>query len=123
MKIIIDDNRTLEQIREDFNARFPLLKLEFFVKPHDRNGESPKEEMLEACTTLRSLRSVNGEGALVITADMTVAEVEKAFREHFGLNAQVFRLSGKNWLETTVTDGWTLAKQSEQAAILQSPAE
>jgi len=123
MKIIIDDNRTLEQISEEFTARFPLLKLEFFVKPHDSNGESPKEEMLDASKTLRSVRFVQSDGALIITADMTVAEVEKAFREHFGLHAQVFRLSGKNWLETTVTDGWTLAKQSEQAAILQSPAE
>lgn len=123
MTIHIDDDRTLEQIQEEFNAKFPLLKLEFFVKPHGLGGESAKEDMLEACTTLKSLRKTHGESALIITPEMTVAEVESAFREHFGLNVQVFRLSGKNWLQTTVTDSWTLAKQNEEAAILQTPGE
>lgn len=123
MTIHVDDSRTLEDIRKEFNDRFPLLQLEFFVKPHGKGDGSAKEEMLEACTTLRSLRTVHGDSALVITLEMTVAEVESAFREHFGLNVQVFRLNGRSWLETTVTDSWTLAMQNEQAAILQHPAE
>jgi hypothetical protein len=31
---------------------------------------------------------------------------------------QVFRKSGKVWLETTVTDGWTLEEQNLQGEAL-----
>ena len=43
---------------------------------------------------------------------MTVAEFEKRFQVEFGLNAQVFRKSGKVWLETTITDNLTLQSQN-----------
>jgi hypothetical protein len=123
MTIHINDNRTLQQIQEEFNTRFPLLKIEFFAYPHGQGGGSAKAEMLAANTVLKSLPSAHVDGELIVTGDMTVAQLEKAFREHFGLNAQVFRLSGRAWLETTVTDSWTLTEQSRQAAILQHPAE
>ena len=38
----------------------------------------------------------------------------------FGLSAQVFRLSGDVWLETTSTDNWTLEEQNstgQEAAV------
>ena len=49
---------------------------------------------------------------------MTVTELERQFRELYGLHVLVFRKSGKVWLETTVTDGWTLAEQNNQGEAL-----
>jgi hypothetical protein len=49
---------------------------------------------------------------------MTVEELEKSFLVKFGLNVQVFRKSGKSWLETTITDKWTLEKQNTQGEEL-----
>lgn len=124
MHIHIDDSRSLKQIQDEFSSQFPLLKLEFFRHSHGKGGASSKDEMLDSSTSLNSLMAAKGEvKELRIKGDMTVAEVETAFREHFGLNVQVFRLSGRTWLETTVTDSWTLSEQSRQAAILQHPAE
>jgi hypothetical protein len=34
------------------------------------------------------------------------------------LSVQVFRKSGKSWLETTFTDGWTLKKQNQEGIDL-----
>ena len=123
MKIHIDDTRTINHVKQDFMEAFELLKLEFFVAPHQSGKGSNKSELIPNNTSLQSLRTKHTSGDLVITADMTVAQVESAFQDMFGLYAQVFRLSGKLWLETTVTDSWTLAQQMEQAAIMQLPAE
>ena len=52
---------------------------------------------------------------------MTVGELEKLFRERFGANIQVSRKSGTLWLETTMTDNWTLKQQNEHGRELSSP--
>ena len=49
---------------------------------------------------------------------MSVTELETMFRENFGLYVQVFRRSGKLWLETTATDSWTLTVQNDQGKEL-----
>jgi hypothetical protein len=49
---------------------------------------------------------------------MSVAELEQQFSDVYGLSVQIFRQSGKAWLETTVTDKWTLEKQNEQGKAL-----
>jgi hypothetical protein len=43
---------------------------------------------------------------------MSVADLEKAFMNKFGLLTQVFRRSGNIWLETSITDGWSLRQQN-----------
>ncbi len=49
---------------------------------------------------------------------MRVNELEQSFADTFGLGVRVFRKSGKSWLETTVTDGWTLEEQNNQGRDL-----
>ena len=49
---------------------------------------------------------------------MTVVDLEQSFSDVFGLGVQIFRKSGKVWLETTVTDGWTLDEQNRQGEAL-----
>jgi hypothetical protein len=47
-----------------------------------------------------------------------VQDVEQLLWDAFGLSVQVFRKSGNLWLETTVTDQWSLAYQNEQGREL-----
>jgi hypothetical protein len=44
---------------------------------------------------------------------MKVKDLEKIFKDQFSLAMQVFRKSGNLWLETTMTDNWTLQQQNE----------
>ena len=53
---------------------------------------------------------------------MTVGELENIFKDQFGANVQVSRKSGSLWLETTLTDKWTLLQQNEQGKELSTPA-
>ena len=61
------------------------------------------------------------EGELSISDSMTVGELEKVFLESFGLPIQISRKSGRIWLETTMTDNWTLKHQNDHGRELSDP--
>ncbi len=115
---MIDDNRKIFSIQEEFNSAFPYLKLEFFSNPNKNGDQSIKKFVKHSSKTLKECRSVNNPGKITITPDMTVANLDQSFRDVYGLGVQLFRKSGKVWLETTVTDGWTLEEQNRQGEAL-----
>ncbi|MBK7233326.1 MAG: hypothetical protein IPH93_13950 [Saprospiraceae bacterium] len=115
MKISIKDSLTIEEIKDQFSKKFPYLKIEFFTKPHKKFTGSKKENMIPTDVTIGESRSVHSIGELIIDEHTKVAHLEKEMLEKFGLFAQVFRRSGKVWIETTVTDDWTLEKQNTEA--------
>lgn len=121
--IYISDTRTIYSIREDFQHLFPFLKLEFFSKPHQPGEPSMKKQMKDGNQTLKECRRVHNDGEIIISPGMTVAELEQQFLASYGLSVQVFRKSGKLWLETTVTDSWTLQEQNSQGEALSRPEE
>lgn len=120
MKITINDNRKIFAVQEAFTGVFPYLKLEFFSKPHKPGGPSAKKLIKQPGKTLGDCRTVHNNGSIVITGNMTVGELEQRFADVYGLGVQVFRKSGKLWLETTVTDSWTLDRQNSQGESLSS---
>jgi hypothetical protein len=122
MKITINDNRKIFAIQEEFNSVFPYLKLEFFSKPHKPGGISPKKFSKHNSKTLEECRTVRNNGKITITPQMTVTDLEQRFNDIYGLGVEVFRKSGKIWLETTVTDGWTLEEQNNQGEALSKVA-
>lgn len=115
MKIVINDALSIREIQELFSARYPFLKIEFFRKEHSKHSGSKKELMIPANMILKDCRSIHNKGNLEIHPTTTVMDLEQEFQDSFGLSTQVFRKSGDVWIETTVTDDWTLAKQNEEA--------
>lgn len=118
MKMHIHKTDTLEQVQECFNAEFPYLKLEFFTRPHEKGKPTEKQFMVNVKRTVDSCNPNLRDATLTIPTAMTVQELEKVFQEELGLYIQVFRKSGKVWLETTATDDWSLIKQNEDGQEL-----
>jgi hypothetical protein len=118
MKIQITDHVKISSIQEEFNRMFPYLKLEFFSKPHKSGGTSPRKLMKSNINTIGECRTNNKSGEIFVSPLITVSELEQQFSELYGLNVQVFRKSGNVWLETTVTDRWTLEEQNSQGEAL-----
>lgn len=112
-EIIITNDLTIEQIQDKFNAHFPFLKIEFFKTSHEEGEGSPKDNIIQGNHIIGDIRSNNSSGELSIHGNQKVSTLEEAFKEDYGLNVQVFRKSGKVWLETTNTDEWTLAEQNK----------
>ncbi|MGP8216862.1 MAG: hypothetical protein ACLQQ4_14950 [Bacteroidia bacterium] len=113
MKIIINDHRKIFAIQQAFSEMFPFLKLEFHAKPHTATGASSRKFMVKSAKTIGQCRVVHSKGTLTIIPKMTVSDLEQCFMDTFGLSVQVFRKSGKDWLETSATDMWTLEKENE----------
>ena len=112
MKMLIHHNDTLENLQKLFNAEFPFLKLEFFTRPHDKGAPTEKQFMVNIKRTVDSCNPDLKEATINIPSSITVHELEKLFQQNLGLYIQVFRKSGKVWLETTATDNWSLFKQN-----------
>ena len=118
MKIIIHDHRKIVAIQEEFNLVFPYLKIEFFSKSSLQGGTSSGKEAKHTNKTLAECRTIHHKGEITINPSMTVSEMEKNFRDVYGLEVQLLRKSGKAWLETTVTDKWTLEDQNREGEAL-----
>lgn len=116
MKVIkINKPVRVSEIKTAFNNEFPFLKIEFFKKSHKTmQGSLKKDIVLDDFLT----PELGIENEIVISETMLVSELEKQFYEKLKLSTQVFRKSGKSWLETTFTDSWTLKKQNEEGLEL-----
>jgi glycerol-3-phosphate O-acyltransferase len=116
----IDASKKLSVIQKEFNSHYPYLKLEFFKRRHEVRAGSLKKDMILHDVTLQQLQSGNTSTteALVITPDMPVFRLEQMFQERYKIAVQVFRKSGRSWLETSLTDDWTLRHQNEQGKEL-----
>lgn len=111
----ISDQIKLKDIQSAFSTLFPYLKLVFYSGHHAVETGSPKTTELDEEKTIGEVRSVHTDSAdLVISGDMYVSELEQLFDKKYGLNVQVFRKSGKLWMQTTATDNWTLAEQNRK---------
>lgn len=118
MKIEIDSSKTIESVQRLFNETYPYLKIEFFTQPHEKGKPTAARYMVSPKRLLSETTPMKVNSTLQIEADMPVYELEKMFEENFGLHVQVFRKSGRIWLETTATDDWTLESQNEQGREL-----
>ncbi len=123
MTIRIDNTRTYKELQQDFNAMFPFLKIEFFKRGHAVEEGSSAQKMIRQDKLLHSIEKLHEEGVMEILPTLTVAAFEQTLLNRFGLATQVFRKSGNLWLETTMTDQWTLGQQNEHGREISSPKE
>jgi hypothetical protein len=117
MVIEVLRSRTVGEVQQDFSQQYPFLKIDFYKDGYQKPAAPGVRQKLAIGTRLLTLMNFR-EGALDICDEMTVGQLESTFRDRFGLNAQVSRKSGPVWLETTVTDKWTLKQQNEHGREL-----
>ncbi|MCS6934914.1 MAG: hypothetical protein NZM35_07170 [Chitinophagales bacterium] len=122
MKTVIHDARTISEIQREFTKEFPYLKLEFFDAPHCDKRALPKSKLIDRNKKLGEVRKNHNEGVLEIKPSDTVSDLENKFWNLFGLSVQVFRKSGNLWIETSLTDSWTLERQNREGYEMSAPA-
>jgi len=108
MKINIRPNRQIADVQREFTNMFPFLRLEFF-----RNGGDLHLRKLDGSRRVAEGQLSIVDGSIDIIPSMTVKELEKKFRDEFAICIQVLRKSDNIWLQTTMTDSWTLQHQNE----------
>ena len=105
MEIKIEAGKTFGKVQEEFNQTFPYLKIDF------TSTGIPSKEL--------SLSKVNGENKvankiafIVLNGNTTVKEIVYQFKDLFNLSVKVQRKSDGHWVETILTENWTLTKQN-----------
>lgn len=111
----IENTIKISEIKKTFNDKFPFLKIEFFKHKHKTLQGSPKKDII---TNDFSISISTNDYLNLFNENVLVSDLEKQFADKFKLSAQIFRKSGKSWLETTFTDSWTLKKQNQEGIEL-----
>ena len=123
MMLPIFANSMVRDVQEEFTKAFPFLKIEFF-----RNSDSLRRErhagqkQVPGNSSLREAwTSFKEEGEMEVLETTTVHDLESRFLQRFGLAIHVFRKSGNLWIETTMTENWTLKQQNEHGMEISKP--
>ncbi len=116
-QLIIDPKKKIFLLQEEFNQLFPYLKIDF-ISVANRTGGMFQNLVKKYNNTLNECRTKQSNEPIIITPYMTVLDLDTQLRKTVGLGVLVYRKSGKVWLETTLTDYWTLEEQNLQGEAL-----
>jgi hypothetical protein len=109
MRLKIKPAMQVAEVQQAFTKMFPYLKLEFYKSP----GDVKAGRVMKGSMHIADLKAGVPESGIDVAPGMMVSELEGRFRDQFSLTVQVFRRSGNTWLQTTMTDDWTLQHQNE----------
>ena len=112
MEIQLKKTGTIGELQTWFSSHYPFLKVEFYKRTADLTNRKTSK-IQNAAVTFQEIGLLK-EGSLNISDELTVGTLEKLLLDEYGLRAEVFRNSGEGlWLETTMTEDWSLSKQNE----------
>ncbi|MEO6914971.1 MAG: hypothetical protein ABI151_04350 [Chitinophagaceae bacterium] len=120
MTLEITIDRLIEDVQRDFSYMFPFLKIEFFRKGTRYRQTKEKTISLPVTQTIGSVFKNNRKGRLEIVASTTVKDLERGCDEQFGIMVQLYRKSGTLWLETSMTDNWSMQQQNDRGSEISS---
>ena len=116
MVLYLENETQLKALQDKFNALYPFLQLHF-IKTFREDGK-PLKKIVKGLPEQR-LKEITGTlepGMVSIDGNCTVAEILDNFRAH-GVVVQVYRKSGTLWVETSLTEDWTLERQNREAYL------
>ncbi|RTL58944.1 MAG: hypothetical protein EKK37_11550 [Sphingobacteriales bacterium] len=113
MKLLITESMSVRDLQLAFNGLFPFLKLEFFKNGTVLEKMYGLNKLISPHSTIGQLWKKKEAAEIEINENTRVRDLENDFLEKFGITTQIFRKAGNLWLETTMTDSWTLKQQNE----------
>jgi hypothetical protein len=114
-------NKAIGELGNEFSSVYPFLRIEFYKDVQGRLGSKIRQKLVKSSSLANA--GIRHEGEIEIEETMTVGQLEESFRKLFGLSVQVSRKSGIIWLETTMSDNWTLKQQNDHGRELSEPVK
>jgi len=113
--LYISDSKTVEDLQEHFNDCFPYLKIEFYEEAGSSLKNCEKAHIVRPETPLGEIRRKSNTGILDVKSWEKTSKLKQDLKDQYGLNVQVFRIHGEEWIPTSYSDDLTLKQQSELA--------
>jgi hypothetical protein len=122
MKLHIEKTSLIKDIQIEFNSIYPYLKIEICKyrsdSPRENKVNAVKDNMVEC---IGSRETFSKSTSIDVDGQRTVSQLEHDFSTTLGLSVNLFRKSGKMWIQTTLTNNWSLKKQNEEGEFMSSP--
>ncbi|MFN3918029.1 MAG: hypothetical protein ACK4K0_09835 [Flavobacteriales bacterium] len=119
--VIINPSDSLRKFQETFEREYPFLKVEFFRGEHEVGELSIDREKVDINSVFSNAAALTELLEVNLSPEITVAEFEQSFRKLPNLGIQVYRKSGRVYLETATTDEWTLEEQNTKGKEMSEP--
>jgi len=109
----------MKEVQNEFGRTYPFLKIDFSRGRGDKQVSGGGIQNNGGVTGVGHEEGVPEKArallwdAFGVKDDMKVSELEVLLQYEFGLPAQVLRKSGNLWLETRMTQHWTLREQND----------
>ena len=111
MKLFIEKESLAGDVKKIFTTCYPFLKIEFYKKQPAHTPVIQKKEVMPFNLPLIQLTNSSDRKVIDIGRNITVEQLEDQFAS-LGLLSEVFRKSGNVWIETSLTNNWTLQQQN-----------
>lgn len=108
----ISKDKRIEEVQAEFNIAYPGLKINFVKRKHDVNEASPKDSIYAENLTLRQIQAHIMDGYVSLEPSKKVQDLEKEMESRFNLHVQIYRRYKDKWIQTSITDDWTLHTQN-----------
>ena len=118
MHLHITPKSKISDIQNEFNRLFPFLKIEFFNNKSFARSNFSASHLIPHHRKIGECQLGIEDTAIELENEMKVSDLEKIFKEQFSLAVKVLRKSGNLWLETTMTDNWSLQQQNNHGREL-----
>ena len=115
MKITLTNNTTLGDIKRQFSAYFPFLKLEFYQVLLKGNTGPETVAFLSDDTNLAELGINAGYSQFIFHSSTSIAFFKKGLQSCYNLPVQVFRKAGEGWLQYTQSNDSSLKEENTKA--------
>lgn len=122
MELTICQHTSVKDLQDQFSYYFPFLQIEFYRSAASRKKSVLKQEKVAGDERVKQLMKPYNPCKVKIDRETTVSELEKMFRSN-GLNVHVYRKFGTFWIQTSLTNDWTLHRQNDEALLLNMPVE
>jgi len=120
MVLQLNKNGSLKTFQQQFNEYYPFLKIEFFKKISSGESLTASGFLARSGSESKINSSADQSVNIDVNRKRKIAELEKDFDNLLGLSAHVFRKSGNVWVETSLTNEWSLEDQNEEGKQISS---
>ncbi len=110
----IEGNKIIGELQQEFNGYFPFLHIEFYR--HRSGEEKTSIEKFNANQKLVLLNTPSDKVTIHIDKNDKISYLKDQFNK-LGIGVLIFRKAGSVWVETTLTEDWTLDRQNMEGEV------
>ena len=117
MKIVINSNRKIFAIQDEFSEMFPGLTIAFYAKP-SHPGAAPSTKLIRhSGKTLQDCRINSNDGIIEILPSMNISDLKENFRDVYGLSVEIFQNQVTALMKTCRRQSYLLAELNKQHSM------